>query len=76
MGAWELATIAFVLLAFSAVSSRLERSVMTAAIFFTSAGLLAGPALGLIDLRIDGERVKLLAEATLTLVLFGDASRI
>ena len=49
---------------------------MTAAIFFTSAGLLAGPALGLIDLRIDGERVKLLAEATLTLVLFGDASRI
>jgi sodium/hydrogen antiporter len=76
LGAWELATIAFVLLAFSAVSRRLERSVMTAAIFFTSAGLLAGPALGLIDLRIDGERVKLLAEATLTLVLFGDASRI
>jgi NhaP-type Na+/H+ or K+/H+ antiporter len=64
------------LLAFSAVSGRLERSVVTPAIFFTSAGLLAGPVLGLIDLHIGGEPVKLLAEATLTLVLFGDASRI
>jgi sodium/hydrogen antiporter len=32
--------------------------------------------LGLIDLHIGGEPVKLLAEATLTLVLFADASRI
>jgi hypothetical protein len=56
LGAWELATIAFLLLAFSAVSSRLERSVVTSAIFFTSAGLLAGPVLGLIDLCIRGER--------------------
>jgi NhaP-type Na+/H+ or K+/H+ antiporter len=72
---WELATIAFLLLAFAAVSRRLEGFV-TAAIFFTSAGLLAGPVLGLIDLEISGEPVKLLAEATLTLVLFVDASRI
>jgi sodium/hydrogen antiporter len=64
------------LLAFSAVSGRVERSVVTPAIFFTSVGLLAGPVFGLIDLRIGGEPVKLLAEATLTLVLFADASRI
>ena len=64
------------MLAFSAVSRRFERSVVTAAIFFTSAGLLAGPVLGLIDLSIGGEPLKLLAEATLTLVLFADASRI
>ena len=76
MGAWELATVALVLLGFSAVSGRLERSLVTPAIFFTSAGLLAGPVLGLIDLRIGSEPVKLLAEATLTLVLFADASRI
>src|SRR6187397_1176372 len=76
MEGWELATIAFVLLVFSAVARRLESSVVTAAIFFTSAGLLAGPVLGLIDLSIRGEPVKLLAEATLTLVLFADASRI
>lgn len=76
METWELAAIALALLAFSAVSGRLERSVVTPAIFFTSAGLLAGPVLGLIDLSIGGEPVKLLAEATLTLVLFADASRI
>ena len=76
MEGWELATIALLLLAFSAVSRRLERSVVTAAMFFTSAGLLAGPVLGLIDLGIGGEPIKLLAEATLTLVLFADASRI
>jgi NhaP-type Na+/H+ or K+/H+ antiporter len=76
MGAWELATVALVLLAFSAVSGRLERSIVTPAIFFTSAGLLAGPVLGLVDLSIGSEPVKLLAEATLTLVLFADASRI
>jgi sodium/hydrogen antiporter len=76
VGAWELATVALVLLAFSAVSGRLERSIVTPAIFFTSAGLLAGPALGLVDLGIGSEPVKLLAEATLTLVLFADASRI
>ena len=76
MDTWELAAIAFALLAFSVFSGRLERSVVTPAIFFTSAGLLAGPVLGLIDLRVGGEPVKLLAEATLTLVLFADASRI
>ena len=41
-----------------------------------SAGLLAGPVFGLIDLSIGSGSVKLLAEATLTLVLFADASRI
>jgi sodium/hydrogen antiporter len=76
LGAWELATVALVLLGFSAISGRLERSLVTPAIFFTCAGLLAGPVLGLIDLSIGSEPVKLLAEATLTLVLFADASRI
>src|SRR4051812_37371375 len=44
--------------------------------FFTTAGLLVGPVLGLLDLEVHGEQVKLLAETTLTLVLFADASRI
>src|SRR4051794_21726802 len=44
---------------------------------FTAAGLLVGSeALGLIDVSPGGETVKLLAEATLALVLFADASRI
>src|SRR5215204_1124613 len=76
MGAWEIAVIAFVLLAFAACSRRFERSIVTPAIFFTVAGLLAGPVAGLIDLHVGAEPLKLLAEATLTLVLFADASRI
>jgi NhaP-type Na+/H+ or K+/H+ antiporter len=73
---WALATVAFLLLVFAALSHRLKRSYVTLAIFFTSTGLLAGPALGLLDLELGSEPIKLLAQATLTLVLFSDASRI
>ena len=48
--------------------------MITPAIYFTAAGLVAGAWLGLID--VSGEWLMLLAEATLTLVLFADASRI
>ena len=73
---WALATIAFLLLCFAAVSRRLEARYITAAMFFTAAGLLAGPVLGLLDIPVGSEQVKLIAEITLTLVLFVDASRI
>src|SRR3954454_5461532 len=58
------------------VSRRLEPLNVSGAMFFTTAGLLVGPVLGLLDLKVHGEQVKLLAEITLTLVLFADASRI
>ncbi|HUK94224.1 MAG TPA: cation:proton antiporter [Gaiellaceae bacterium] len=74
---WTLATLAVVFLAFAAISGRLEGSPITAPMFFTAAGLAVGAdALGLVDPAPAGETVKLLAEATLTLVLFADASRI
>jgi sodium/hydrogen antiporter len=74
---WELAVIAAVVVAYAAVSGRLARSPVTPAIFFVTAGLLAGSELlGWIELDADGSAVRLLAEATLTLVLFADASRI
>ncbi len=74
---WQLVTLAVVLLAFAAVSGRLEGTPVTAAMFFTAAGLLVGvEALGLVDPAATGAEVKLLAEATLTVVLFSDASRI
>ena len=76
MDGWALATIAAALLAFAATSRRLQRSHVSAAMFFVTAGLLAGPALGLLDLGLGSEPIKLLAEVTLTLVLFADASRI
>ena len=74
---WTLATLAVTLLAFAAISGRIEGTPITAAIVFTAVGLLVGAdALGLVDPAASGEAVKLLAEATLTLVLFADASRI
>jgi NhaP-type Na+/H+ or K+/H+ antiporter len=73
---WALATIAVLLVGYATVSRGLERLNVTGAMFFTTAGLLVGPVLGLLDLEVRGEQVKLLAEITLTLVLFADASRI
>src|SRR5207342_1661015 len=50
---------------------------ITPAIIFVGVGLAVGAhALDLLDVSPTGESVKLLAEATLTLVLFADASRI
>jgi NhaP-type Na+/H+ or K+/H+ antiporter len=76
LGSWDLPTIGFLLLAFAALSRKLEGSVVTAAIFFTTAGLVAGPVLGLVELGLESSSLKLLAELTLVLVLFSDASRI
>jgi len=74
---WQLATLAVVLLCFAAVSRRVEGTWLTAPMFFTTAGLLVGvEALGLVDPSATGIQVKVLAEATLAVVLFSDASRI
>jgi NhaP-type Na+/H+ or K+/H+ antiporter len=74
---WALPTIALALLAFAAVSGRLDGTPITGPMVFTAVGLLVGAdTLGLVDPNVSGEAVKLLAEATLALVLFGDASRI
>lgn len=74
---WQLVTLAAILLAFAAVSGRLEGTPVTAAMFFGAAGIVVGvDALDLVSPAATGEEVKLLAEATLTVVLFSDASRI
>ena len=72
-----LATVAGVVLVYALLSRRLDRTPVTAAIFFLSAGLLFGSkGLGWIDIAPRGETVRVLAELTLALVLFADASRI
>jgi NhaP-type Na+/H+ or K+/H+ antiporter len=77
MDSWSLAVIAGLVLAYAAVSRRLDRSPVTPAIFFVATGLVAGnEVLGWIDLQSGSGSVRLLAEATLTLVLFSDASRL
>ena len=74
---WALAVVALTLLVFAAISGRIDGTPITAAMIFTAVGLIVGSdALGLIDVAPAGETVKLLAEATLALVLFADASRI
>jgi sodium/hydrogen antiporter len=74
---WTLATLALALLAFAAITGRVDGTPVTSAMVFVAVGLLVGPeALGLVELSSHGEPVKLLAEATLTVVLFADASRI
>ena len=73
---WALPSIAVLLIGFAIGSRRLEQLNVPGAMFFTTTGLLTGSVFGLVDLHVEGEQVKLLAEITLTLVLFADASRI
>ena len=74
---WAVAVVSVTLLAFAAISGRIAGTPITSAMVFTAVGLLVGSeALGLVEPAPAGETVKLLAEATLALVLFGDASRI
>jgi sodium/hydrogen antiporter len=74
---WTLAIVALTLLGVGAVSGRLSGTPVTPAILFVVVGLLVGPeVLGEIDLESSSGTVRALAEATLALVLFCDASRI
>ena len=74
---WALALVAVALLGVAALSRRLEGTPITPAMVFVGFGLLMGPKLlDGIDLSSSGSTVRVLAEATLALVLFSDASRI
>lgn len=65
---------AFVFL-YSIVAGRLERTPINGAFVFAAFGLAFGPlGLGFLDLRIDAEGIRTIAELTLALVLFTDAS--
>jgi len=70
-------TVAVLLLAYAAVSARLRPTVVTQAMVFVACGLLVGNrVLDLVDVDLASQYVRLLAEATLALVLFTDAVRI
>ena len=74
---WSLAIVALTLLGVAAISRRLSGTPVTPAIVFVAVGLLVGPeVLDGIDLESSSAAVRTLAEATLALVLFCDASRI
>ncbi len=77
VGGSGIVAIALLVLAYAAVSRRLSGTAITAAMVFVAGGILASDeALGWLDPTIDSESVRWVAEATLTVVLFSDASRI
>ena len=74
---WPLAIVALALLGVAAVSRRLSGTPVTPAMVLVALGLLVGSeVLGEVDLSSSSSTVRSLAEATLALVLFCDASRI
>jgi len=70
-----LAIIALGILVFGLVSKRLQMSIVTPPMAFTVLGLLLG-SLGLMQFGLESPLVDTLAELTLVLVLFTDATRI
>ncbi|MBW2520541.1 MAG: cation:proton antiporter [Deltaproteobacteria bacterium] len=71
----NLTILAVFVLFYSAFFGRLERTLFSGATVFTAFGVLFGPlGLGLLDLQVDAELIGTLAELTLALVLFTDAS--
>ena len=72
-----LAAIAVLIIGYGLISRWLEHTVITGPIVFVAFGLLLSPlALGVIHLEPDSEVINLIANATLIVVLFADASRI
>lgn len=77
MSVADLAIVAALIFGWGALSARLERFDVTAPIIFVLAGLLLthGP-LAVLGVAPSNELIKELAEFTLALVLFSDASRV
>jgi NhaP-type Na+/H+ or K+/H+ antiporter len=74
---WSLAILALALLAVATFSGRLAGTMVTPPMVFVGIGLLVGPkVLGAVDLSSTGSTVRTVAEGTLALVLFSDASSI
>jgi NhaP-type Na+/H+ or K+/H+ antiporter len=73
---WSLAAVAGIALAFIALETW-RPHLIPPAIAFTAAGLVVGTeGLGWLDVSPDAGSLRVLAEATLALVLFSDAARI
>jgi NhaP-type Na+/H+ or K+/H+ antiporter len=68
---------ALLILVFGVLSKLAERSPVTGPMFFVLVGLLVGPlGLALFELQITAESIKIIAEITLIIILFTDASMI
>jgi NhaP-type Na+/H+ or K+/H+ antiporter len=71
----NLAILAAFIFLYSIVSGRLDRTLFNGAVLYTTFGLVLGPlGFGVLNLSVDFEGLSTLAELTLALVLFTDAS--
>ncbi len=71
------AVVAAIILGFGLISGRVQHSILTPPLVFVGLGLLVGErGVGLVDLHLDDRLIHTLAELTLVLVLFTDATRI
>jgi len=67
----------FLIFSYGLFSHLAERSPITAPMFFLSVGLLVSPiGLGIFHVEVDTEMVQVIAEITLVMILFVDASMI
>ena len=77
MSTLAFVVVALAILGFGLVSGRVQRSFVTAPIVFVVFGFLVSQrVLGLVEFNVEERFIHLLAELTLVLVLFTDASRI
>ncbi len=71
----NMAILALFVFVYSLVGGRLARSPISGAIIYTAFGLALGPlGFGFLNLNAGAEQIRLLAELTLSLVLFTDAA--
>lgn len=69
------AILALFVFGYSVIAGCVERSWISGPIVFTAAGVVLGPnVLGLLRLDLDAKDLRVLAEATLAMVLFTDAA--
>jgi len=72
---WNLAVLAGFVFVYSVFAGRLERTLVGGAITYIAFGMVSGtPGLGILQLDVHAEGLRLLAELTLALVLFTDAA--
>lgn len=73
----ELALIALFFLLFAGFSGKLEKSIFSGPMIFAAIGLLFSPMIfGAFDLNLENDAIEFVAEFTLMILLFTDASRI
>jgi NhaP-type Na+/H+ or K+/H+ antiporter len=71
----DLTIVGLFVFLYSAIAGGLERTPVTGPIVFTAFGIVVGPiGLGWLNLDVDSEGLRTLAELTLALVLFTDAA--